>query len=304
MGRFSRSRGLLYFMILMVLVVIVVRMFSLGTSKPKELNSQQFLAAVNTHQFITTPPNPDNRLTVHGQSQELKGGQKVVYYYPHNYDIAAVLNKAGTPFLTDPRSTRTWFSVIGSLAPILLIVLFFILFMDSMRGDGNRIMSFGKSKAKQISKDSPKVTFSDVTRADEAVQELTEIKEFLEAPQKFQKPGATIPTGVLLVGPPETGKTLLATESRGVSPRLTELHATALPRPVARLWKVWSLRRIGESEFLLTLTFSRTVFAPSSRAASGRCRSPRTACSLACSPSRTSATPDCSVSQVEVRHDA
>jgi hypothetical protein len=58
MGRFSRSRGLLYFMILMVLVVIVVRMFSLGTSKPKELNSQQFLAAVNTHQFITTSPTP------------------------------------------------------------------------------------------------------------------------------------------------------------------------------------------------------------------------------------------------------
>jgi hypothetical protein len=247
----------------MVLVVILVRMFSLGSSNVKELNSQQILAAVNTHQFIT---NPDNRLTLHDQSQELKGGQKVVYY-PHNYDIAAVLNKAGTPFLTDPRSTGIWLSVIGRLAPILLIVLFFILFMDSMRGDGNRIMSFGKSKAKQISKDSPKVTFSDVTRADEAVQELTEIKEFLEAPQKFQKPGATIPTGVLLVGPPETGKTLLATESRGVSPRLTELHATALPRSVARLWKVWSLRRIGESEFLLTLTFSRTVFAPSSRAA-------------------------------------
>ena len=76
MGRFSRSRGLLYFMILMVLVVIVVRMFSLGTSKPKELNSQQFLAAVNTHQFITTPPNPDNRLTVHDQSQGAQGRPK------------------------------------------------------------------------------------------------------------------------------------------------------------------------------------------------------------------------------------
>jgi hypothetical protein len=80
MGRFSRSRGLLYFMILMMLVVILVRMFSLGTSNVKELNSQQFLAAVRTHQVVTNPTNPDKRLTVHDQSQELtgelKGGQQ------------------------------------------------------------------------------------------------------------------------------------------------------------------------------------------------------------------------------------
>ena len=214
MGRFSRSRGLLYFMILMMLVVILVRMFSLGTSNVKELNSQQFLAAVHTNEFVANPTNPDKRLTVHDQSQELtgelKGGQQFAYYYPHNYNIAAVLNKAGTPFITDPQNTGFWLTLIGSLAPILLIVLFFLLFMGSMRGDGNRIMSFGKSKAKQISKDQPKVTFSDVAGADEAVQELTEIKEFLEAPQKFQKLGARIPKGVLLVGPPGTGKTLLA----------------------------------------------------------------------------------------------
>src|SRR5215218_7558935 len=108
MGRFSRSRGLLYFMILMMLVVILVRMFSLGTSNVKELNSQQFLAAVRTHQVVTNPTNPDKRLTVHDQSQELtgelKGGQQFVYYYPRNYNIAAVLNKAGTPFVTDAQT--------------------------------------------------------------------------------------------------------------------------------------------------------------------------------------------------------
>jgi cell division protease FtsH len=88
--------------------------------------------------------------------------------------------------------------------------LFFILFMSSMQGGGNRVMSFGKSRARRMTKDQPKVTFSDVAGADEAVQELTEIKEFLEAPQKFQKLGARIPKGALLVGPPGTGKTLLA----------------------------------------------------------------------------------------------
>ena len=192
----------------------MVRVLSPGSSNVKELNSQQFLAAVHNREFVTTPTNPDNQLTVHDQSQEvtgeLKGGQQFTYYYPHNYNMAAVLNKAGIPFVTDAQTTGIWPSLIASLAPILLIILFFILFMTSMQGGGERIMSFGKSRAKLMSKDAPKVTFSDVAGADEAVQELTEIKEFLEAPWKFQKLGARIPKGVLLVGPPGTGKTLLA----------------------------------------------------------------------------------------------
>jgi ATP-dependent Zn protease len=173
MGRFSKSRGLLYFMILMVLVVILVRMFSLGSSNVKELNSQQFLTAVHNHEFVTNPANPDNQLTVHDQSQEvtgeLRGGQQFAYYYPHNYHIAAVLNKAETPFVTDAQTNGIWLTLIGSLAPILLIVLFFILFMGSMRGDGNRIMSFGKSRVRRMTKDQPKVTFSDVAGAAEKV---------------------------------------------------------------------------------------------------------------------------------------
>jgi cell division protease FtsH len=213
-GRFLRSGGLLYFIILMVSVVILVRVLPVGSSNVKELNSQQFLAAVHNHEFVTNPSNSDNQLTVHDGDQEvtgeLKGGQKFVYYYPQNYDITAVLNKAGITFITVPQNTGFWITLIGTLAPILLIILFFILFMSSMQGGGNRVMSFGKSRARRMTKDQPKVTFSDVAGADEAVQELTEIKEFLQAPQKFQKLGARIPKGVLLVGPPGTGKTLLA----------------------------------------------------------------------------------------------
>jgi cell division protease FtsH len=215
MDKSLKNSRLWYFIILlMVFVVILVRMFSPGSSNVKELNSQQFLAAVHNHEVVTNPTNPDNQLTVHDQSQEvtgeLKGGQKFIYYYPHNYNTASVLNKAGTPFITDPQNTGYWLTLIGSLAPILLIVLFFILFMSSMRSDRNRIMSFGKSRARRMTKDQPSVTFSDVAGADEAVQELTEIKVFLETPWKFQKLGARIPKGVLLVGPPGTGKTLLA----------------------------------------------------------------------------------------------
>ena len=97
----------------------------------------------------------------------------------------------------------------GILPFILIFGLFFFL-MQQMQGGGNRVMSFGKARAKMVSKDQPKVTFSDVAGVDEAVEELREIKDFLEAPQKFQAMGAKIPKGVLLYGPPDTGKTLLA----------------------------------------------------------------------------------------------
>lgn len=101
-------------------------------------------------------------------------------------------------------------SLIFSFAPLLLIVLFFFIMMSQMQGGGSRVLNFGKSKAKLVSKDMPKTTFSDVAGADEAVEELHEIKDFLQNPAKYQALGAKIPKGVLLFGPPGTGKTLLA----------------------------------------------------------------------------------------------
>jgi cell division protease FtsH len=101
-------------------------------------------------------------------------------------------------------------SLLVTLLPFVLIVLVFLFLMNQMQGGGSRVMNFGKSRAKLISKDTPKTTFADVAGADEAVEELHEIKEFLEAPGKFQAIGAKIPKGVLLYGPPGTGKTLLA----------------------------------------------------------------------------------------------
>ena len=103
--------------------------------------------------------------------------------------------------------------ILGALTYILPFVLFlgfWIFLMNQMQGGGSRVMSFGKSKAKRMSVDAPKITFRDVAGVDEAVQELHEIKEFLENPKKFQALGARIPKGVLLYGPPGTGKTLLA----------------------------------------------------------------------------------------------
>ncbi|HEY3686673.1 MAG TPA: ATP-dependent zinc metalloprotease FtsH [Streptosporangiaceae bacterium] len=101
-------------------------------------------------------------------------------------------------------------SLLLSFLPILVVVLIFLFIMNQMQGGGSRVMNFGKSKAKLITKDTPKTTFADVAGADEAIEELQEIKDFLQNPAKFQAIGAKIPKGVLLYGPPGTGKTLLA----------------------------------------------------------------------------------------------
>ena len=101
-------------------------------------------------------------------------------------------------------------SLLTYVLPFLLFFGFWIFLMNQMQGGGSRVMNFGKSKAKRMSVDAPKITFRDVAGVDEAVQELHEIKEFLENPKKFQSLGARIPKGVLLYGPPGTGKTLLA----------------------------------------------------------------------------------------------
>ena len=116
---------------------------------------------------------------------------------------------SGTYDVEVPKPSLLW-SFVSGIFPILLIVLFFLFMMNSLQGGGGRVMQFAKSKAKLVSKDTPKTTFADVAGCDEAIEELGEIKEFLQQPAKFQAVGAKIPKGVLLYGPPGTGKTLLA----------------------------------------------------------------------------------------------
>jgi cell division protease FtsH len=108
-----------------------------------------------------------------------------------------------------PKGSSLLALIVGWL-PFLLVILIFLFLLNQMQGGGSRVMNFGKSKAKLVSKDTPKTTFADIAGADEAIEELQEIKEFLQSPAKFQAIGAKIPKGVLLYGPPGTGKTLLA----------------------------------------------------------------------------------------------
>src|SRR5215204_6071218 len=123
---------------------------------------------------------------------------------------AAQAEKKLQDFNVKPARTSVLLSMLTWVLPILIFIGFWLFLLHQVQGGGSKVMSFGKSRAKRMSVDSPKITFRDVAGVDEAVEELHEIKEFLENPKKFQALGARIPKGVLLYGPPGTGKTLLA----------------------------------------------------------------------------------------------
>ncbi len=125
-------------------------------------------------------------------------------------ELIKQLKESGAKFNIESNKSSVLLSLLTYIIPFILFFGLWIFLMNQVQGGGSKVMSFGKSRAKRLSADSPKITFRDVAGVDEAVEELHEIKEFLENPKKFQALGARIPTGVLLYGPPGTGKTLLA----------------------------------------------------------------------------------------------
>ena len=141
----------------------------------------------------------------------LTGGIRFRSYAPLQYEgLVNRLVERDVAVTARDAATSPWATLLYSWAPILLIVGFGIFFMRQMRGAGNNVLSIGKSRAKLSSSTQKKVTFKDVAGVEEPKEELQEIIEFLQEPQKFQKLGGRIPKGVLLTGPPGTGKTLLA----------------------------------------------------------------------------------------------
>jgi cell division protease FtsH len=169
---------------------------------------------------------PDSGLIAKGQIEEVsintkdntldvkeKNGESFSTGYPPNTEQSLIdlLNEhETTKTVVHGSGSNGLLSLLTFILPFVLFLGFWIFLMNQMQGGGSRVMNFGKSKAKRMSVDAPKITFRDVAGVDEAVQELEEIKEFLENPKKFQALGARIPKGVLLYGPPGTGKTLLA----------------------------------------------------------------------------------------------
>ncbi|GLY55300.1 ATP-dependent zinc metalloprotease FtsH [Lentzea sp. NBRC 102530] len=143
-----------------------------------------------------------------------EGSNRLITQFPASStdEIFNVLDQAGNKPTVETKVSQEsiLMQILIYLVPLGLLLLLLMWMMNNAQGGGNRVLNFGKSKAKQLSKDMPKTTFADVAGAEEAVEELEEIKDFLQNPGRYQALGAKIPKGVLLYGPPGTGKTLLA----------------------------------------------------------------------------------------------
>ncbi|WP_217921091.1 ATP-dependent zinc metalloprotease FtsH [Miltoncostaea oceani] len=207
MRKFLKSAA---FPILIVILLVFVAQRLVVSSEPSS-------PAPTFDQFVTDIGDGRvERATIKVESKEvdvvLKDETKFTTGYPEDYSNTLVnqLEAAKVPFEVKGIPSSPWWSSLIWLAPFILFIGFWIYLMNRMQGGGSKVMSFGKSRAKRMAVDAPKITFKDVAGADEAVEELHEIKEFLENPKKFQALGARIPKGVLLFGPPGTGKTLLA----------------------------------------------------------------------------------------------
>ncbi len=202
-----------------IVVVVVLAFFAqkmiIDNSSSKQANTwNEFTQAANAGkvQYLKTNLG-DNSLKY--SVTKADGSQTVTIGIPSTSLMdqsisAAEANNANVVVDGTVTSGSPWWSILVTILPFVLFFAFWIFLMNQMQGGGSKVMSFGKSRAKRMSVDSPKITFKDVAGVDEAVEELHEIKEFLENPKKFQALGARIPKGVLLFGPPGTGKTLLA----------------------------------------------------------------------------------------------
>lgn len=193
--------------LLLAVIFGLVAFYIYSNKEPQknEISFSQFIAYVEGGQV--------NDATIQGSVVEgqLSGQERFRTNIPIYYhEIIPLLYERGVRFrIKSPESNGLLFAVLSSWLPIILIIGVWVFFMRQMQG-GNKVMGFGKSKAKKADEDTKRYTFDDVAGIDESKAELTEIVEFLRDPEKFEKLGGRIPTGVLLVGEPGTGKTLLA----------------------------------------------------------------------------------------------
>ncbi|MFN8148751.1 MAG: ATP-dependent zinc metalloprotease FtsH [Candidatus Nanopelagicales bacterium] len=208
-------RGPVVWIVLAILLVVLASSLLTNVGGPKDVDTSQVVTAIQSGNVTkaTLVGGSDQRIEI---TQTNGDKLRAQYIEGQGVELQNMLQeqvKAGKVqdgYNVENQRDSLLLSLLYSLIPVALVILLLFFFMGQMQGGGNRIMNFGKSKAKMVSKDMPKTTFADVAGADEAVEELQEIKEFLQEPAKFQAVGAKIPKGVLLYGQPGTGKTLLA----------------------------------------------------------------------------------------------
>lgn len=204
----KKYMNVIIWFVVIVAVVLLFQMLLPKSEQVKTLTLNQLVKNVETRK-IKDAKILDSEQKVEGT---LKDGTKFTVNYPAEYQIADLLLKNDIKAQVERQSA--WLAVAANFFtylffPMIILVVIWFFMMRQMQG-GNKVLSFGKAKAKTISKDQPQTTFTDVAGMDEVIEEVQEVKEFLANPKKFQALGAKIPKGILLYGPPGTGKTLLA----------------------------------------------------------------------------------------------
>ena len=198
-------RSLFVWLFIGIVIILLFNLFSAPKKLEDEIIFSDFMTKLEAGEV--------GEVTIKGSyiTGQFKDGKKFRSYAPEYPDLVKTLRSQNIKITVKPTDQNPWYwNLLFSWGPIILLVAIWLFFMRQMQTGGNRALSFGKAKAKLISEKSVKITFSDVAWIEEAKAEVQEIIDFLKDPQKFQKLGGKIPKGVLLVGAPGTGKTLLA----------------------------------------------------------------------------------------------
>ncbi len=212
-------RNTIFYLLIFLVIIGIVGVFQKGNEPTKDISYNEFITQLENGEVKSFSMQPERGVyEIRGQLKDQKEDDYFLTYVPDSEVTLDRLDAAAANTEVEvlmAKETSGWVSFFTTIIPFVIIFILFFFLLNQAQGGGNRVMNFGKSKAKLYSDEKEKVRFKDVAGADEEKEELVEVVDFLKDPRKYSSVGARIPKGVLLVGPPGTGKTLLARAAAG-----------------------------------------------------------------------------------------